>query len=92
MNPADGKPYGRSRLREATVATRYRAIVVGLSVAAWFFIADGNIPVAEAAPGEQPVTVLDTKSVWHTYTALKPPVATLDGAMKYLDQLEELGA
>ena len=76
--------------KEAAVATWYRAVVVGLSVvvlATWFFSAAGNTPVAQAAPGEQPVAVLDTKSVWHTYTALKPPVVQRDGVMKPVTSL-----
>jgi Glycoside hydrolase 123, catalytic domain/Glycoside hydrolase 123 N-terminal domain len=72
------------------MATWYRAVVVGLLVATgatWFFGVAGNTPVAQAAPGEQPVAVLDTKSVWHTYTALKPPVVEIDGAMKPVTSL-----
>jgi hypothetical protein len=56
-------------------------------VATWFFQASGNMPVAQAAPGDQPVAVLDTKSVWHTYTALKPPVVQMDGALKPVTSL-----
>ena len=72
------------------MAKWYRAVVVGLSVAVgatWFFSAVGNTPVAQAAPGEQPVAVLDTTSVWHTHTALKPPVVQRDGAMKPVTSL-----
>jgi len=68
----------------------YRAVVVGLLVAVavtWFVSATGNTSVAQAAPGEKPVAVLDTKSVWHTYTALKPPVVQRDGAMKPVTSL-----
>jgi hypothetical protein len=52
-----------------------------------FFNAAGNASVAQAAPGDQPVVVLDTRSVWHTYTALKPPVVQLDGALKPVTSL-----
>jgi hypothetical protein len=50
--------------------------------AAWFFQADARTAAAQAAPGGATVAVLDTRSAWHTYTALKPPVAQLDGALK----------
>ncbi len=62
-----------------------RAVVVGVLIAAGaaplFGVAE-SAPVAQRAPAGQPVVVLDTKSVWHTYTALKPPVVQTDGALK----------
>jgi hypothetical protein len=67
-----------------------RAVVVGLVVAAgaaWVFGAAESAPAAQRAPAGQPVVVLDTKSVWHTYTALKPPVVKTDGAPKPVTSL-----
>ena len=72
------------------MTTGHRAVVVGVLVAvaaAWFFSAAGNTLVAQPAPGGQPVAVLDTKSVWHTYTALKPPVVQVGGALKPVTSL-----
>ena len=77
-------------LKELAVAKLSGAVVVGLVVAAgaaWFFDAAGSAPAAQPAPDGQPVVVLDTKSVWHTYTALKPPVVQSDGALKPITSL-----
>ena len=65
----------------------YRAIVVGLLAAAGLLNTAGSTLLAQAAPGGQPAAVLDTKSVWHTYTALKPPVVNYDGALKPITSL-----
>jgi len=72
------------------VANRHRADIVGLAVAvgtAWLISAAGGAPAAQPARTDQPVTVLDTRSVWHTYTALKPPVVQADGALKPITSL-----
>ena len=70
------------------MAKGYRGAVVGLLAAAgamWVFQAGAGKAAAQAGPAGpagQPVAVLDTKSVWHTYTALKPPVVQADGGLK----------
>jgi hypothetical protein len=72
------------------VAIRCKAVVVGMLVAAggaWLLSASGGTLLAQAAPGGPGVAVLDTKSVWHTYTTLKPPVVQYDGALKPVTSL-----
>ncbi len=41
-----------------------------------------NAAVAQTAPVEPLFVVLDSRSVWHSYTALKPPVVQVGGALK----------